>query len=232
MFDYHDTIDQHFCEMTSDRVPCILPDDVGEFQEACYVDAAKGCREMRAYMDQHRCWSEGHVCSFNALVPSLDTLQRHAYEEIRHKVQIAVRGHLPSELMMTIFKQALVDEEIPLDPRIFLQARHAVSGELRRKTRLICEHVARVMSDEPWLRLPKQRGLIMAGPAWVELRPQYSHYNDWARREENLHYVYTKFGKTVFGHEPEIYTDDGNEASMNWYGSETEGETLDAEQES
>jgi hypothetical protein len=90
MIDFHNTIDEIFCEMTIGRLPYILPDDVGEFREDCYVDAVKGYREIRAYMDQYRCSSEADSCPFNALVPSLDTLQCHAYEEIRHKVHITV----------------------------------------------------------------------------------------------------------------------------------------------
>jgi hypothetical protein len=189
VIDFHDMIDEVLSDAMRGQVGCSFPSEVDKSQEDCYVDAAKACREIRAYIDRYRCRFESDACPFNALVPTLDTLQRHAYEEIRHKVHIALRGRLPSELTMTIFEQAMLGEDVPLDPRVSVNARHAVSGTQKRKTRLICEHVARHMPDEPRLTLAHGRGYLVADPEWIELKPRCSHYNDWARAGENADYV-------------------------------------------
>jgi hypothetical protein len=110
-------------------------------EEEYHVDAAKACRDVRFRMNNNACGADtNRTCVFNVLLPTLDLLQRRAYEEIRRNVNIAVGHRLPAELTFLVFEHTMVAEQVPLDPRITLEAKHQAEGPTARKTRLLCDH--------------------------------------------------------------------------------------------
>jgi hypothetical protein len=113
-----------------------------------YVDAANACQDVRERMNRHRCEAypeSDEMCLYNLLLPTLDTLQRRAYEEIRLNVDASTAGRLPAGLSFLVFEFTMAAEEMPMDPRIFVNAIHRnMEGiEGARKTRLVCPHWAK-----------------------------------------------------------------------------------------
>jgi hypothetical protein len=94
----------------------------------------------------------GHECVSNMLLPTLDTLQRHAYEEVRNKVYMATGPKLPIELTEWIFQLTLAAEDVTRDPWLIMRAVHKDDKDVPwhggafpgvRKalmTTLICQH--------------------------------------------------------------------------------------------
>lgn len=154
-------------------------------QEKYSVDTAKSCRDVKERMHRNRCVSSGDRCVYNALVPMLDILQRHAYEEIRHNVHIAVDSYLPIELEVLVFEYAMLAEEVPMDPRIDKDARNVGSLEIARTTRLICDRSKRSGVDEPRLHIGQGRTPLVFDSDWEEFQPCYLHYDHKARRDQN-----------------------------------------------
>jgi hypothetical protein len=85
-------------------------------EEQCYVDAAKACREVRERMNRHSCQGKcmKMIRTYNTLLPTLETLQRRAYEEVRLKVSTAIGQRLPTELSFLAFEHIMASEGVPL----------------------------------------------------------------------------------------------------------------------
>jgi len=178
--DYRETVNQLLAEITF-RVS----DFATQSHEKYSVNTAKSCRDVRERMHRHRCDVIAGHCVYNALIPTLDILQRHAYEEIRHNVHIAVDDCLPIELEMMVFEYAMLAEEVPMDPRIFVDARNISSKEHARKTRLICDHAKNSDIGEPRLHIGEGVTPLVFGSDWKEYQPCYPHYDHKARRDQN-----------------------------------------------
>jgi hypothetical protein len=151
-------------------------DPLGE--EGYHVDAAKACRDVRSRMNKDACGADANrTCVFNVLLPTLDLLQRREYEEIRHNVNIAVGHRLPAELTFLVFEHTLVAEQVPIDPRVTLEAKHPTEGPTARKTRLLCNHPAQAS--------PMSGSGYVHGDEWIELSPKWPHSDRRYRQMEN-----------------------------------------------
>jgi hypothetical protein len=112
-----------------------------------YLDLAAACRRVGQRMKDTPYkipetgwgWAERDRNDwFHVLyVPTLDTLQRHAYFEIRANVRLAVRKRLPAELIHHVFEKTLETESISSDPRIVSYLRYPAPRVLG-KCRLPC----------------------------------------------------------------------------------------------
>jgi hypothetical protein len=87
-----------------------------------YVDAARAVRDKTPRMITNECEAK-QPCVFGALLPTLDTLQRQAYKEINLKGVTAVSSCLPTDLTLMVLQIAMVAEEVPLDPRVYFDAK-------------------------------------------------------------------------------------------------------------
>jgi hypothetical protein len=65
----------------------------------------------------------------------------------------------------------MVAEEIPLDPRIFLEARHVQTGEYDCKSRLVWSHVGGDGNDAHRLIFNLDSGPMVTGERWEEVQP-------------------------------------------------------------
>jgi hypothetical protein len=147
-------------------------------EEEYHVDAAKACRDVRSRTNQNACGADANrTCVFNVLLPTLDLLQRRAYEEVRHNVNIAVGHGLSAELMFLVFEHSMVAEKVPLDLRITLEAKHQAEGPTARKTCLLCEHPAQAS--------PMSGSGYLHGDEWIELSPKWPHSERRYRQMEN-----------------------------------------------
>ncbi|KAF2829728.1 hypothetical protein CC86DRAFT_174075 [Ophiobolus disseminans] len=172
--------------------------DNDEFDEACCADAAGACRNLHESIRRWRCVVGIHamdMCTSNTLLPTLDVLQRHTYDGIRFKVQIAVARYLPLELEWMVFEEIMQAEEVPLDPRVIVEGRATGSEAVRHMTRPHCNHVERPKLDKPCVFFSKQRDPLVWGPDWEEVTPQYPHFNSQARQQENRMCAYDKIGR-------------------------------------
>jgi hypothetical protein len=161
------------------------------FAKHNYTDAAKTCREIRKRMYLCR---EDHVenmlCIHNAMIPTLNIIQPRALEEIRFNTRLAAKQRLLIELEMSIFECAMVAEEISLDPRIFLKARHVQTGEYDCKSRLVCPHVRSDRNDAPRLIFNLDSRPMVTGERWEEVQPHYPYHNMKKRRYEAARLFY------------------------------------------
>ena len=174
--------------------------------EPDYVDAANACRDVRERMNRHPCQAYtdfDDMCIYNLLLPTLDALQRRAYEEIRLKVDIATATRLPTELSFLIFERAMAAEEVPLDPRIFVNAKHKDREQHgdARKTRFVCPHWQK--SGKKLCIVP-ERPRLTWGDDWIEKKPNYWHHNAVLRYLENDKYQWHRFGEKYGG---DVYDD-------------------------
>jgi hypothetical protein len=145
-----------------------------------YGNAAKACRSVRERMYRNSCEArENTECVFNTLLPALNTLQERAHKEVVSTAWQAVGYKLPVELAEMVVEYALIAEEVPSDPRIFVFAKHERFNETCHKTRLVCEHSVQWkesaigLHENPFgLEKTGIPGRRVWGPKWVELKEQ------------------------------------------------------------
>lgn len=167
-----------------------------------YVDAAKSCRDVRKRMKLDQCSAVVSIdeCVYNTLLPLLDTLQRRAYEELRLNTDVVVGTRVPTEVNFLIFEHLLDAEEIPRDPRVFVDAKHHWTGEKARKIRLACPHIERSKRFNN-LGRPTERFnirddcyLLACGDNWNQTELQFAHFDDDLRRQQSKKYCITNEG--------------------------------------
>ncbi|KAF2829963.1 hypothetical protein CC86DRAFT_367855 [Ophiobolus disseminans] len=106
-----------------------------------FLALASASRKLKTEMLRVPCsavqWlpPDNNACEFNIPIPTLDLLQRHAYFEIQHTVQLAVGKRLPSELTRLIVEEAVKEECQMSDPRVLVLAHHALP---KRGKALMC----------------------------------------------------------------------------------------------
>lgn len=196
---WHDKIDKCISEMLSSR----RSDGTTQMKEQYFVRAGASCRKVREFMTARPCrpeifglWSHHRACVFNSLLPTLDSLQRRAYEEIRSNVYNTVGQRLPVELTENIFHCALNAEEVPLDPRIIVTAVHkddknapksrdAAYPTVRKvlKTTLRCSHCVEVGTE--CCKIGNKPLILQYGPQWIPDRVKFAHNDEEKRRAEN-----------------------------------------------
>jgi hypothetical protein len=89
-----------------------------------YIDAAGACRQLRVALKTSRCRRSddlGHDswCHHDSTATALETLQKHAYQEIRTIVLMAVGKRFPKEIADLVIEQAFSAEGVPMDPVVF-----------------------------------------------------------------------------------------------------------------
>jgi len=163
---YHDRVAKYLDQMLT-----------GWSQGDIYINAAKAARDVRERMHRHTCKALFESkCVFNTLLPLLVLLQERAHNEVQTAVFQAVGHKLPAELANLVYGFALVIEEVPSDPRIFVQSRHTKTGEICRKTRLICQHSIDWELESRELEQPMGNRVGPAqdwawGADWIEIEP-------------------------------------------------------------
>ena len=136
-------------------------------------------RRLKTRMSKPKCTTQPRLfgapsCLHDILVRDLDTLQRHAYFEIRGHVRLAVGHRLPSELVSLVFEYTMLAENVPLDPRVLVEAldpKHKHRTYLKSKS--ACTHPARVavLAGEGGCIVP---GWVV-GEEWKERYPVFPH---------------------------------------------------------
>ncbi|KAH7094506.1 hypothetical protein FB567DRAFT_5227 [Paraphoma chrysanthemicola] len=206
-----------------------------KFKEEYFVDAAKRCSATRERMNSQECKALiNQACVYNSLLPLLDLLQRRAYEEIRFKVLHGLSSKLPAELALLVFEYTLAAEGIPLDPRVFIGARHRTEDTKARKSRLACSHSERAHglgnTQMPRDRFHIDTGthshVLVHGDDWVETECAFKHLEDEGRGEENQKFSILRhaFDWDV---PPEEFGFDSDEPGLSYsdvFGEEREGE--------
>lgn len=91
----------------------------GKRQSVPFIDAAHVCRVIRKMstdFDCDRCKDRGRGCVHAEMSNPLEQLQKHAYQEVKTNVFLAVGKWLPRELADVVIEHALVVEEVPEIP--------------------------------------------------------------------------------------------------------------------
>jgi hypothetical protein len=150
-----------------------------------------------------------HECVFSMLLPTLDTVQRHAYEEIRSKVYMATGPKLPIELTKWIFQLTLAAEDVPCDPRLIIPAVHkddkdvARHGETFRNVRKalmttsihqhsIQDGVGRCKTGRIPGYYSSEYPTLKYWPQWVASRVKLARNDDerhWSENKECAYYI-------------------------------------------
>lgn len=125
----HDNLDVELAQLLA--IKASRSDHIVEQPE--YLNVASVCRDVRKRMNEHACLAflrpfstpgRNVYCVYNLLLLTLETLQRRAYEEIRSSVDAATSGRLPAELCDLVFTNTMAAEDVPIDPRCFVNAEH------------------------------------------------------------------------------------------------------------
>ncbi|KAF1977934.1 hypothetical protein BU23DRAFT_276485 [Bimuria novae-zelandiae CBS 107.79] len=199
---YHDVIDKEVSKLLRDGR------DSGTLE---YHDLGWQCRRVREQMqtcpgadfnpeqfDERSCLREQH-CHHNLLLPTLDTLQRHAYEQIHESVHLAVQSRLPPELQRMVFEYAMFSEEIPLDPRAIVHVEKiahtttnvpALVGSRPLLARSFCSHkdlFHYYLCD--YYRMPNGTRVYWE-PEWKATIPKFPHNDEvqWKQELRKLDY--------------------------------------------
>lgn len=148
-----------FPDVTQTRLNSQIYESIDEVLEqaalgdAEFANVANACRRVRECMQARPCGYDSQVprnhrnnaCYYNILVLTLDTLQRHAYFEVRSNIRLALRSRLPAELVQLIFEHTMEAEGIGSDPRIIVDIADG-PDPITRKCRFPCEHDQRQLS--------------------------------------------------------------------------------------
>ncbi|KAF2257079.1 hypothetical protein BU26DRAFT_599650 [Trematosphaeria pertusa] len=173
MTQYHEQITQKICDILQILI----------YQGRPFLNLARTCRRLRKRMDRNECGGDGSdKCVYNLLLPTLDMLQRYSYTEIQENVHNAIGHRLPAELTHLVFEYTMASEEVPLDPRIFVAAKHKDITIRSRKARQACRHYRPACRD--YMLLSEDR-YYTYGPNWIETIPEFPHH-DPSKREEEL----------------------------------------------
>jgi hypothetical protein len=96
----------------------------GRRQGTIYIDAAAAARRrIRRVIKTTPCrkekkYSKNLLCIHGSTAVTLETLQKHAYQEIKSNILMAVGKRLPREIADLVIEQAFSVEGVPMDPRV------------------------------------------------------------------------------------------------------------------
>ncbi|KAF2258582.1 hypothetical protein CC78DRAFT_621679 [Lojkania enalia] len=134
------------------------------------------CQRVRERMSRHECkamqtergklfMDKRNACIHNALLPTLDILQRHAYTELQLNVLRVAGRRLPKEITYQILDY-LLPSNLPSDPRLIVNARKQNGDTIQTKCLFPCRHDTErgVRSDRAGINFA-----YVIGEEWIEV---------------------------------------------------------------